>query len=84
MLYFWNAYEMIILAILLTNLVEGLSIVDTDNTSDHIGQHNHVSKMCLHNSRFLVGESLFLRFAQLFHQSHRFHLQTTCESTSVG
>merc|ERR1712168_300208 len=66
------------------HLVERLPVMDTNNTSYHVGKNNHVSKMCLHNGRFLVWEGFFLRFSELLHQSHRFHFQTTGESSACS
>ena len=40
------------------DLVEGFSVMDTDDATDHVGKDNHVSEMSLHDSWFLVGESL--------------------------
>merc|ERR1712212_1185184 len=64
------------------NLIECLPVVDADDGTDHIRQHDHVSEMCLHHGRFLVHRSFFLRFPQFLHQCKRFHLQTTCESAT--
>merc|ERR1712189_24693 len=38
--------------------------------------------MGLHNSWFLIRESFFLGLSEFLHQSHRFHFQSTSESTS--
>ena len=64
------------------NLVEGFTVVNTDDASDHVGKDDHVSEMGFHNGRFLVGESFFLGLAEFLHQSHWLHFQTTSESTS--
>merc|ERR1712126_8235 len=38
--------------------------------------------MGLHNSRFLIRKSFLLSFAEFLHQSHRFHFQSSGESSS--
>merc|ERR1711928_180690 len=62
------------------HLVEGFTIMDSYDGSDHVRKHDHVPQMRFDHSWFLVWRSFFLRFSQLYHQSHGFHFQPTCKS----
>lgn len=64
------------------NLVEFLSGVDTDNTANHLWDHDHVTEMCLDEVRLLVRLGLVLRLAELLDQTHRLALKTTVEATA--
>jgi hypothetical protein len=55
------------------------AIVDTNYTSNHFWDDDHVAQVCLHNRRFLVGRGLFLRFSQFLDKTHWFALDTTLE-----
>jgi hypothetical protein len=65
------------------DLVEGLSVVDTDNGTDHLGDDNHVTEVSLDNSGLLVDGSVLLGLTELLDQTHRLALKTTLE-TSAG
>lgn len=65
----WNAH-----------LVEGLSVVHTNDGSDHLGDDDHVAQVRLDDGRLLVDRSLLLGLAQLLDQSERLALQSTLET----
>ena len=58
------------------NLVELLAGVNTNDTANHFGYDDHVTKVRLHEIRFLVGFSLLLGFSQLLNQTHGLSLKT--------
>lgn len=64
------------------NLVELLSRVDANHATNHFGDHNHVSKVCLDKIRLLVGFSLLLGLTQLLDQPHGLALETAVEPTA--
>ena len=64
------------------NLVEFLSRVDTNDATNHFGDHNHVSQMGLDKVGFLIWLGLLLCLAQLLDQTHRLALKTTVEPTA--
>lgn len=64
------------------DLVEGLSVVDTDNRSNHLGDNDHVAEMSLDNSRFLQSRSILLGLTELFDQAHGLTLETTLETSA--
>ena len=67
------------------NLVKCLAVVDTNDGSNHLGDNDHVSQVCLHNFGLLIWWSLLLSAAQFLHQGHWLTLQTTGKSpTSAG
>ena len=67
------------------DLVEGLSVVDTDNTSNHLWYNQHITQMSLYNRWFLTKRNILLGFTQFSNQSHRFTLQPSVNaSTSAG
>ena len=65
------------------DLVEGLSVVDTDDGTDHLGDNDHVTEVGLDNSGLLHGGSILLGLTQLLDQTHGLALKTTLE-TSAG
>jgi hypothetical protein len=64
------------------DLVELLSRVDTNNATNHLGDYNHVSEMCLDEVGLLIWLSLLLCLAQLLDQTHRLAFETTVEPTA--
>jgi hypothetical protein len=64
------------------NLVELLSRVDTNDTSNHLWHDNHVTQMSLNQIWLLIGLGLLLGLAQLLNQTHRLALKTTVEPTT--
>lgn len=68
------------------NLVENLSIVNSDDGSDHLWDDDHVSQVRLDRGRLLVGRGILLRLTQFLDKSHGLSLETSLElssSTSV-
>lgn len=62
-----------------------LSIVDPNNTPNHLGNDDHITQMGLDDRGFFVRRGLLLGLAQLLNQPHGFALQTTLEtSTCTG
>jgi hypothetical protein len=59
------------------HLVELLARVDTNDATNHLGNHNHVSQM-----RLLIGLRLLLGLAQLLDQTHGLALETAVEPTT--
>lgn len=59
-----------------------LSVVDTNDASDHFWDDNHISQMCLDNSWLFVGGSLLLGLAELLDQTHGTALESTLEATT--
>lgn len=64
----------------ISHLVEGLSVVHSNDGSDHFGNDNHVTQMRLDDCRLLIWRSLLLGLAQLLDQSERLALQSTTET----
>ena len=65
------------------DLVEGLSVVDTNDGSDHLGDDDHVTEVSLDNSGLLHGGGILLGLTELLDQTHGLALKTTLE-TSAG
>jgi hypothetical protein len=59
-----------------------LSVVDADNTSNHLRNDNHVAEVSLHNGGFLIRRCLLLRFPEFFDETHWAALQATLEPTA--
>lgn len=59
-----------------------LAIVDTNNTANHFGNNDHVTKVCLDHSRLLIGGSLFLSLTELLDETHWTALETALEPTA--
>lgn len=55
----------------------------SNDTSDHLGDHQHVSEMSFDDGRLLIWRCILLRFPELLDQGHRLALQATLE-TSAG
>ena len=64
------------------DLVELLARVDTNDTANHLRDHNHISQMSLDQIRLLIGLCLLLGLAQLLDQTHRLALETAVEPTA--
>jgi len=61
------------------DLVELLAGVNTNDTANHFGDNDHVTKVCLDEIWFLVGFGLLLGLSQLLNQAHWFSLKTAVE-----
>lgn len=62
-----------------------LSIVDPNNTPDHLRDDNHITQMGLDDRRLFVGRGFLLGLTQFLDQTHGLALQTTLEtSTCTG
>ena len=59
-----------------------LSIVDTDNTSNHLRNDYHVTQMCFDDSGFFIRWGFLLGLAQFFNQTHGATLETTFKTTT--
>lgn len=57
--------------------VESLSVVNTDDGSDHFGYNDHVPQMSLYNFGFFIWRGLFFGFPEFLDESHRFPLQSS-------
>ena len=64
------------------DLVELLARVDTNDATNHLRNHDHVSQMRLDEIRLLIGFRLLLGLAQLLDQTHGLALETTVETTT--
>lgn len=67
-------------------LTEDLSVVDSDDASDHLGNDDHVTEVGLDALGLLASGSLLLGLAELLHEGHGLALKPTLEasaSTSV-
>ena len=62
------------------NLVKGLSIVNTDDGSDHLRNNDHVSKMRLNDLRLLIWRCFLLGLTQFLNKRHWLSLQTVRET----
>jgi len=65
------------------DLVEGLSVVDTDDGTDHLGDDDHVTEVGLDDGGLLKGGGVLLGLTELLDQTHGLALKTTLE-TSAG
>ena len=61
-----------------------LSVVDSNNRTNHLRNDDHVTKMGLHNSRLLVRWRLLFRLTQFFDESHRAAFQAALEPTACA
>ena len=64
------------------NLIELFSRVDTNDTTNHLGDNDHVSQVSLDKIGLFVRLSLLLCLPQLLDQTHRLALETTVEPTA--
>jgi hypothetical protein len=63
-------------------LVEGFSVVDAYDASNHLWHNDHVTQVSLNNCRLFKRWRLFLGFSKLLDESHRFAFQTTSETST--
>jgi hypothetical protein len=66
------------------DLVELLSAVHTDNTSNHLRHDDHIAQMRLDLVGLLVRLGVLFGFAELLDQAHRLALETTVEPTACA
>ena len=66
------------------NTVEILSVVHTNNASNHFGNNDHIAKMGLHGSRALVKGRFSLGLAKTLKKSHLLSLQATVAKSPPG
>ena len=59
-----------------------LSVVDTDNATNHLGDDDHVTQVGLDDSGLLIGGSFLLGFAELLDETHGLALETALETTA--
>ena len=64
------------------NRVEDLSVVDTNDRSNHLRYDDHVTEVGLDNSGLFIWWGSLLGLAQLLDKSHRALLETTLEPTA--
>ena len=62
--------------------VEDLSVVDSDDGTDHLGDDDHVSQVGLDGRGLLVDLALLLGLSELLDQTHRSSLESSLESSS--
>lgn len=61
-----------------------LSIVDPNDTPNHLRDDNHISQMGLDDGRLFVGRGFLLGLAQFLDQPHRLALQTALETSTCA
>lgn len=64
------------------NLVEGLALMNTNVSTDHFGDDDHVTEVSLDNSGLLLNGGGSLALAKLLHQGQRLALKTTLEAAA--
>lgn len=64
------------------DLVENLSVVDSNDGSDHLWNDDHVSQVGLDRSWLLVGWSVLLGLSEFLDKSHWLSLETSLELSS--
>ena len=64
------------------DLVESLTVVDTEDRADHLGNNDHVAQVSLDGSGLLVRSSGLLSGTELLDETHRLAVETTGESTA--
>ena len=64
------------------DLVEGFSVVDSNDGPDHLGHNNHVAEMGLDQGWLLVGSSCLFGFTQFLDETHWLALKTALETTT--
>ena len=64
------------------DLVELLARVNTNDTTDHLRDDNHVPQMGLDEVGLLIGLGFLLGLAQLLDQTHGLALETAVETTA--
>lgn len=67
------------------NSVEDLTVVDTDNIANHLGDDHAVTEVGLDRGGLGIGTSLGLDLAELSHEAEGLSIETTLElSTATG
>lgn len=61
-----------------------LSIVDPNNTPNHLRDDNHITQMGLDDRGLFVGRSFLLGLAQFLDQTHGLALQTALETSTCS
>ena len=61
---------------------EDLSVVNTDNRTNHLGNDNHISQVSLDDGRLVTGRSILLRLSELLDEGHGLSLESPLESSS--
>merc|ERR1712039_186764 len=61
-----------------------LSIVDSDDASNHLWHNHHVTKMCFNRFGFVTVCCFSLRFAQLLEECDRLALDTAAKLSSLS
>jgi hypothetical protein len=64
------------------NLVEDLTVVDTNNGTNHLRDNDHVTEMGLNDLRLLASRSVLLGSTELLDKTHGLTLKTTLESST--
>ena len=64
------------------DLVEGLTVVDTEDRADHLGNNDHVAQVSLDGGGLLVRSSGLRSGTELLDQTHGLAVKTTGESTA--
>ena len=64
------------------HLVELLPRIDPNDAANHLGHHNHVPEVRLHEVGFLVGFRLLFGFAEFLDEAHGFALEATVEAAA--
>lgn len=64
------------------HLVEFLAAVDSNDAANHLGNNDHVAKVCLDQIGLLVGFRILLGLAEFLNQAHGAALETPVESTA--
>lgn len=64
------------------DLVEDLSIVNTNHGTDHFGNDNHITEMGLDDFRLLILGTCKLSLAKALNKGERLALKTTVEAST--
>jgi hypothetical protein len=64
------------------NLVENLTVVDTNNGTDHLRDNDHVTEMGLDDLGLLTRGGVLLGSTEILDKTHRLTLKTTLESST--
>jgi hypothetical protein len=62
------------------NLVEGLSVIDSNHGADHLGDNNHVSEVGFDRVGLFAFGGFLLSLAELLDETHRLALEASLES----
>lgn len=64
------------------HIIKDLSIVDSNDRSNHLGDNDHVPEVGLDCRGLFIGQSLFLGLAKLLDEAHRLALEATGEAST--